>query len=519
MDTARIVVLVVLPVILLAMAFITYRSLTNVKNESNESGTQLIKFDVHNFNYVPYSTESEDVLFPVRTSSKTKWIRADNVFERFYVSPEVKLNFNKAFKRLESGSDFEHVEFVGPSFSKKKAMSYYSFKFDSIDADSDILLTVKWHKQEVLKAKKKTLMSQVTLEDVIDNTSRVKTLFAFNINEKDKVAGQRLIKITSQISSAKNIEYFISENISAIIFVFYYDELKDARKENAKFVEVFKSKGFEFGANHLFEGCGFITSTKFDNPLEAKNNIYKLEFLVNKSIETKNNFISGDDSINAKELENYVEAYEVFKKTVQDGNLEEEVKVVRSFKQNRIAVRYLFPKVPGVNAEILSKIEKNKNNKKILVDAFADKISRIDIDKNEKAKLIDVSFDWIVRNKDQDIQKKAIYVIRFMDRYKVEEVSKVLDELIEKGYFFAVRVYKYNEDIAIMLKEVNAQFVVIDKRFWEENSFIQSDNLIELMTIWDLSSRAKKRLIYNNPSKLIDVETAKKIGLKLYYED
>jgi len=111
------------------------------------------------------------------------------------------------------------------------------------------------------------------------------------------------------------------------------------------------------------------------------------------------------------------------------------------------------------------------------------------------------------------VYKRAIYVINY-NNYQDKNTYKIVREMTERGFVFAMRLKSFNENMTTKLKKAKPQFIVVDK----ELSNVQNpENYIQLLSIKKLADQMKVRVIYENPSNKVDSSMAKVLGIKYVY--
>ena len=491
--------------------FFIYGWYTNAKLQSvvPETTTFLFRFNPKDRKVMPYN------IIPERKNAfrglkPGHWGNVDLITNHFR-SSEAKKKIRLAFNDVEMGKKVGDFSFISTFSILKKGEYKFDWKIDQIANQDEYILRISWKKmypQETLADFKDNLIDKKTV--IENNLYKYKGFVAFNLYSETSTI--KLLDIINRIYQKQDIQYFIHGGF--VVVCFFEPSAKRMKKQIDAFVKRFKNHGFKMGANHLFDGSAFAASNNVDNPKHLSLMLQTLDFLINISIKIKRNFISYKENLNKEEFIKFSEASKSFRLAVRAGNIDSKVLSIRYWKSKKKSIDYIVPHVDGIHPNTLDEILINKNNKDMLIDAHAQLVAVEG--KYDKAVMVDVNSNWLIENRDQLAYKKSIYLINMIDD-NTTELQQIVNDLNEKGFVFAMRISKYTEEVITVVQRIHPDFLVIDSSFWNDNKLFDSGRLINLMSLKKVSDENNIKIIFEQPSDLIDDETAKKIGLKYFY--
>lgn len=504
---------VLVPTITLVIfSLFVYRWYVNTKIQTvvPETTTFIFKFDAKNRRVMAYNVIPDRKNIFKKLMNNT-WSPIESITNHFKTD-EAQKKMRKAFNNLDLGSKSESFDFISQFSLLKKGEYHVSFVIDSIKDDTNYIMRLSWrkiNKQKLFNAIDNKLDKQDVIADGIQN---YKGFVAFNVVSDSSVAQSKLIEFAHKIYSQNKIKYFISGGF--VVFVFFGANAKQTKKQLDSFIKAFKDVGFKIGANHLFDGSAFAASNKVNSTKNLNGVLQLLDFLINTSIKIGRNFISYKEGLNRQEFEKFSEASKSFRLATRAKNIQSKVIAIRYWRSKKKSIEFIIPTIEGIHQNTLNDILRNKNNKDMLIDAHATMIA---IDGHyDSAVMFDVNEHWLIENKDKIRYKKAIYLINASDNNS-SELQEVVEELNNRGFLFALRIIRYTEDVVTVVQRIKPNFLVIDSSFWNENKLFDSEKLINLMSLKKVSDEQKIKMIFEQPSDLIDEDTSRKIGLHYFY--
>lgn len=498
-------------IVFLIFGVFIYGWYTNAKLQSvvPETTTFLFKLNAVERKVTPYN------IIPERKNAfkglkPNKWSNIELITNHFR-APEAKKKIRTAFNELEAGKNIVPFSFVSPFSIMKKDKYKFDISIDKIEDANEYILKISWKKITSKLEETDYKNNLIEKKTVIENDFyKYKGFVGFNVNSD--VSKIKLLDFICRIYQRNQIQYFIHGGF--VVICFFDNSAKGIKRQIDAFVKRFKNYGFKMGANHLFEGSAFAVSNNVDSPKRLSLMLQTIDFLINISIDIKRNFISYKESLNKDEFIKFSEASKSFRLDVRARNIESKVISIRYWKSKKKSIDYIVPHVEGIHQNTLNQILINKNNKDMLVDAHAELVAIEG--KHDKAVMVDVNSNWLIEKKDKLEYKKSIYLINMIDD-NTSELQKIVTDLKSKGFVFAIRISSYNEEIITAVQRIEPDFLVIDSSFWNENKLFDSGKLINLMSLKKVSDENGIKIIFENPSDLIDDETAHKIGLRYFY--
>lgn len=503
------VVVPILVAVVLSWALYKYRQ-SELKKAVPKKNTQVFKFDLRTRRVLLMNALKVNVS-AFRELVPNEWDSVQIITSRF--SEDVQKQFMTAFDKLDKGAERVVFEFNTPSLFYKRHEAIYKVKFSKIEDGTGYYMSMTWDAFKPQKMRTLLQSNHIEKEDVAVSSSRWKGFVAFNVRGGEQYI-QRLIELVSHLYKVREIDYFISSGY--LIFVFYGDKASKVKSKINKFVRLFLGSGYRKGGGQLFEGSATFISASADNVKTINKIVQTLDYLISLSIESKTSFVTWNKDMSKEEFETFVEASKSFRLSVRSKDIVNSSQIVRNWKSNRKVVEYFYPEIVGINSKLMSRILRNKNHIDFLIDAHAD--ATILEHKLDKPGLVDVTPHWIFKNENNIKNKDIIYVVRADSHKEVPGLADVLTRLTAKGFIFAIKVYDYTEVMTTLIQAVRPQFIVVSKGVWNTEGLLDSEMLFKLMTIRKLSDQIKARIIYQEPSKLVDANTAEKIGLQFFYD-
>lgn len=457
--------------------------------------------------------------FIIRGFGRKKNPSLKQLSKSFISESNVEKQFRDVLNRIRKDPEkCQKIEFISgvPSQSNKHQ---YKFKisFSPFEETDDFIMTIAW-KIVIKERKKKNIeIKHVDKEYVVNKPEKIKGFIAFNLNHDILNATTKLINIFNFFMSKfskKGIVYF--KNNDTLIITFFGETTKSVTKKMRWFMDKVKVKAFGDGAKTLFSGSGYIALKDIDSNKELLKACRALDFFVILSIEEKRNFISNQDkSFDIENYKKYSAASKSFRAALRTGDLKTQLIPVKSRKTNKKVIEYAYPKINGLNDNMLRIMLTNRNNYIDLIDAHVKKIGI----KTEAGSpiLIDINSDWLITNYKKLKYKKAIYVIIIKQDTRYDVLEEVINWMGDNRFFFAIRIKNFTETIATLINQTCPQFILIDKSAWSKNGLANTKTFIDLLTIKKLADTGNIKIIYENPSKLVDKKMAEKINMNFYY--
>ena len=483
-------------------------------NDVSRKGINFFRLDVRNRKIQLIRNKSKSTIF--KGIKNGKWVLVKALLNHFFDKENVEKKFRELFLKLDKdqGVD-EKMEFISKVMLHSKKTPYLiTINFSPLEDDSNYIMQLSWQSVEE-KSEQQTEIDFSSKGDIINSPSPYKAFITFNLNQStyrpDNELAQLLIKYVN-----KDVTIVIHNDL--LIVVFFGKTIKRTRKHIEKFIYRTKTKAFKYGARTFFRGSAYTIKKDVNTNVKFLSVIKALNFFIALSIEKGIDFLTSDTEKKAYTQEDFTKfskSSKVFRASTKSGQLDTQYISVRSKKTNRKVIDFAFPNIKGISDKMFSTLLINRNNRNELINSHAKKVAiegRI-----KKPILLDVNSDWLIKNEKKIVFKKAIYVINLKEGTGQSEIIGVVQRLGERGFYFAIRIQNFSESKITYVKKIKPQFILIDKSVWGESELGDSQTMIWLMTIRKISKAENIKVIYENPSNVIDEVMAKKIGMNFVY--
>lgn len=514
MTHFQITVLIVLPstAAFLFFAFGLFLSKKFWTAETNTKGVRVFKLDAYTRKLMPIESPISQK-FIIKNIKEGHWTSLKDLYRHFDNPEVISKQFRDAINKIAADNITSSFEFESKIIMTTKKVPYkFSIMMSPINDESDYLLRIDWN---IIKDERKsnTHTPPVTKEFIIEDPSPVKGFVAFNLTTSIDDADKKLMNVFREATN-KDLTYF--KNNDVLVVTFFGQKTKQVNKQINSFINKVKGKAFNMGAKTFFNGSGYITLKEVDSSKNMKRVLRALDFFVILSIDLNQNFISNQtESYDPEEFKKYAKASQVFRTSVRTGDFETQYIPIKIKNSRKKVIDYAYPKITGLNEMMIEKLLTNRNNKIDLINAHSKKVGIKS--EADKPVLIDVNSDWLIENHKKVAYKKAIYVINIQQSTKYSVLRQVIEEMTEKGYYFAIRVQHFSELVTTLIKQTEPQFILVDQGVWGENGLANTQTYISLLTIKQIADASNIKVIYEQPSELIDEKMAEEIGMKFFY--
>lgn len=508
------VVLFLLVILFVTLIFLFYRRDQMVNKNIPPKSLAISRFDLNRRKYL-YEEKPNSQRKIFRSTQISSWTNFSNIVNEFDV--KIRRQFAEVLSKLEKGSEHESISFSVKGYHYHGRISDFYLSWDTIDGETDYFLTISYNVRPKEKPIRYGKVHKLTHEQILkqSNAKPFKGFIAFNVTGNFDNSVERILRMISIIWRANRINYFIKSGL-LVLLVTGPDNSKTAEKIE-KVTSVIRKKGYYRGIKKYFEGSASVISKKATSTKYLNQIIRTINFLINLSIYRKEEFLTQKEDLDRSEFSSYIEASKIFHKLIENKKIESKSVAVRNWQTNKKIVNYIYPTIPSLNSVTLSSILRNENNKKELVNKHAESVAFVK-PTNQAPALLDVYDYWFIENYSKIENTNIMYVIHF-NKYKPnKEFVKLFQSLNHKNIPHAVHINDYDESTASLIQTFKPRFLIIDKSAWSEEGLINSNTYMKLMTVSSLAKDNKIRLIYQDPSKIVDKETAEKIGLVYYYK-
>lgn len=514
MNIAIILISVLAPLIIVAIfgySVFNWRKNAIAKDKYQKGNTIVWKFDEKTRRFISYNILGEPVTNLKMIESGT-WVPVSYLTDNY---PEhVQKMFREAFDQLDRGVESTSFKFDEKSIVHKDHMTYIEFSWNKADDGTGYFMRAHWMARPIKKSHHIMHTNLLTKEQVAEHPSPWKGFIAFNIHNRGNYYSERLIEVIEKMFKFRSISFFYSAGY--LVFVVFESSASRAKKRVGRFNKLFLKAGYKKGGTQLFEGSAYLMSSKADTVKAVNKVMQTLDYLISISIETKTNFLTWNKDMDKNEFETFVDASKSFRQSVRTKTIESQVMTVKNWKTGRKTIEYRYPNLSSINQKLLSRILRNQNNTDYVINAHADANL---LEKNlDKPCLVDITIGWLLEHQNDLTNKNIIYVVRLDYNKDFELVQTTMKRLEDEGFVFALKIYAYSEAVTTLIQAVNPGFIVVSRTVWDEEGVLNSDRMFELMTINKLAHKYKIKMIYQQPSKIIDPHTAEKIGLQFYFD-
>lgn len=505
--------LFLLVLLLVVFIFLLYRRDQAVYKSIPLKSLTMSKFDLNRRKYLfeEKSNQHRKIFKPTQVSSWTNFADLVNQFD-----VKVRRRIAETLSKLEKGSEHESISFSIKNFHYHNRISDFELTWHKIDGETDYFLITSYNVRPKLKKTTYNRIHKLTNEQLLkqSNVKPYKGFIAFNIigNLEQSVAS--VLQMLAAIWKVKRINYFIKSGL-LIIVVAGKNNFRTSERI-AKVVSAIQKKGYFRGIKKYFRGSASVISQKTTSNKYINQIIQTINFLINLSIYKKEEFLTQRDDLDRDEFSSYMEASKIFYKLIANKKIVSKNAAVRNWKTNKKIVNYIYPSIPSLNSLTASSILRNENNKRLLVNKHAESVAFVKPEKQTPA-LLDVYDYWFIENYSKIQNRNIMYVIHF-NKYKPnKEFVDLFNTLNKKDIPYAVHVNDYDESTAYLIQTFKPRFLIQDSSAWNKEGLINSNTYMKLMTIASLAKENDIKIIYQDPSTIIDKETSEKIGLVYYY--
>ena len=520
MSAIELALVISIPTIITIITFFIVRNIFGLFKTSVDlkKDTRIFELDLyskkvkvvdkkHSFNYRDEEYNKHSIIRILR--KKDSWVPLKEVLSNLYLNPNTETMFIKAFDSLETTG--EKQEFT---FSHTIHKKFFSIKIELFEKENETghILIISYKQMFIPKDVNKKVRF-ITKKAVIENNSMYKGFIAFNLTELDSRGGSETINMFKAIWKGE-LEYFIHGKM--IVVAFMSNSFRKNNARIAKLIQNITKYAPKLGGHHFYDGTSFITLRDVNTIKNLNRALSALDFLIMISIAKKKPFVTNQSkTFDINEYKEYSKAFNSFKEAVKVGSYETELIPVKSMKSNRKIINIARPWIGGIDEKIFRSIIKNNNNKTLLKDGYSKFVS-VSASMKEPV-FFNVNATWLIDNIDQITDFKNIFTLNVNEATDQPELLEVVEKLRKKGAIFGLKIRDLEEWIIPYLEAVQPKFIIFAKNIWDDSSIIPAYSMVKLMKIKELSERYKTKIIYENPSNLLDEPTMDRIGLNYYY--
>lgn len=520
MTKVELILAISLPILIVAAAaFVVYVLLTLSNSSVDErKDTRIFDFDLyskkvkvadrkHSVSYRNEKHNKHGVIKVLR--KKDAWVPLKEVLGSLYLNKDTENKFIKAFDSMETTK--ESQEF---SFSHVISKKHYTINIQLYEKESKTghILIISY-KEIIAPVETNKRVKFTTKKQVISETFIYKGFVAFNLKHLDSKGGFETINMIKNIWHS-DLSYFIHNKM--LVVVFMSNSFKKNNKKIANLITCITQNAANFGGHLFYDGTSYITLKDVNTSQNLNRTLSALDFLIMLSIAKNKPFMTNQSkTFNIEEYKTYSKAFNKFKESIKLGEFETEYVPVKSMKTGRKVVNMVRPWVNGIEENVFRTIIKNNNNKLLLKDGFS-KFVAVDQGISEPV-FFNVNSSWLIDNAERIQETKSIFTLHLHENIDQPALLDAVKTLKSKGVIFAIKVNDLEEWIIPYIEYVEPKFIVLGKRIWNEDSVISSYSMIKLMKIKELTDKTKTKLIYENPSEVVDEQLRDKIDLNYYY--
>ena len=520
MSAIELALVISIPIIITIITFFIVRNIFGLFKTSVDlkKDTRIFELDLyskkvkvidkkHSFNYRDEEYNKHSVIRILR--KKDSWVPLKEVLSNLYLNPNTETMFIKAFDSLENTG--ERQEF---SFSHTINKKFFWIKIELFEKDNKTghILIISY-KQMLTPKDSNKKVKFITKKAVIENNSMYKGFVAFNLSELDSKGGSETINMLKMIWNGE-LQYFIHGKM--IVVAFMSNSFRRNNTKIAKLIQHITKYAPKLGGNHFYDGTSFITLRDVNTIKNLNRALSALDFLIMISIDKKRPFVTNQSkTFDINEYKEYSKAFNSFKEAVRVGSYETEMVPVKSMKINRKIINIARPWISGIDERIFKSIIKNGNNKTLLKDGYS-KFVAVNASLKEPV-FFNVNANWLIQHIDEITDVKNIFTLNVNEATDQTELLEVVEKLREKGAVFGLKIKDLEEWIIPYLEAVQPKFIIFAKNIWDDSAIIPAYSMIKLMKIKELSEKFKTKIIYENPSELLDEPSMERIGLNYYY--
>lgn len=505
--------LFLLILLLVIFIFLVYRRDQIIYKHIPLKSLTMTKFDLNRRKYL-FEEKSNQHRKIFKSTQVSSWTNFADLVNEFDI--KIRRQFAEVLSKLEKGSEHETISFGVKSFHYHNRISDFKFTWHKIDGETDYFLITQYNVRPKLRKLSYNRIYKLTNEQLLKQSGSklYKGFIAFNIIGNLEQSVGSILRMLSAIWKVKRINYFIKSGL-LIIVVSGKNNLRTSEKIE-KVAATIKKKGYFRGIKKYFHGSASVISQKTTSNKYINQIIQTINFLINLSIYKKEEFLTQSNDLDRDEFTSYIEASKIFYKLIANKKIKSKNVAVRNWQTNKKIVNYIYPSIPSLNSMTVSSILRNENNKRLLVNKHAESVAFVKPKKQTPA-LLDVYDYWFIENYSKILNTNIMYVIHF-NKYKPnKEFIDLFNTLNKKNIPYAVHVNDYDESTAYLIQTFKPRFLVQDNSAWNKEGLINSNTYMKLMTIASLARENDIKIIYQDPSTIIDKDTAEKIGLIYYY--
>ena len=441
-----------------------------------------------------------------------KWNKLSIITSNF--NQQFSMKLTEVLNDLDNGSEYEYFYFEDQSIYTKRKRARYFFTFSKIDDSTDYLVEIKFnHILDPKKDKVKNQIIKIEKNKIMNIKQPIKGFIAFNIVKK---TNEKILKFVSllKINNKKGNIYYLNHDSFLIILIANLKR-KQVEKSILKIKNNVLNTKFSSEIRYLYKGSSVAISSKANSVKRVNQILQTLNFLTIDSKKRNEEFLLLDENFNKNKFKTYNQALKIFNNSLKDKKFQIVVSSVRNIGNNNRMVDYVFPKIKNINENLFNWIISDLACKKDLTNAFAEKIL---IKTSRKPIMLDVNDGWIIDNLDRIKNKRALMVIKFNKINKTNEKINFIKSIHARELLVAFTISDYNENIVSILRKTKPRFILVDDIIWTSDKLLISNYFMKLMSLNDLTKKYKIKILYKNPSLILDKKTYRDIGLKYYFQ-
>ena len=504
--------------LVLSAGFSIYlRMIEDKEKRHSLKGTIIVKIDLFNRTFLiePLEFRNRKILQShriVKGINWKEWNKINLILDRF--GSRISKKIAEVFNKLERGSLNEYLKFKAPSFYTKNRNVQYDFHFSKIPDSNHFIVRINYNhimvnSQNIEDAK----IKEVTRLEIANNEKKIKGFVAFNINTSINHAITRFREIIQFRNQKKQIAYLRYNAI--LVFVIFANKNWQIQKAINKIKKQAESSSFFNELKYLYKGSAIAKTQKIHSVRYVNKMLQSLNFLAIYSMKKNIKFLSVNKEIDRKFFKTYNHALRIFESTISNKNFKLSYSSIRNIGNNKPIVDFLSPVVQNINSELFSWIISDMRNQTELQNSFAEKML---FKHQEKPIIVDVNDTWLFKNVERIKNTKALVAINFRNMAQRKTRVDLIRKVNHHNIAFALYIHSYNDNKASFLKLAKPRFVVVDDNIWTKNKLLSSDHFLNLISLNSLAKENKIKIIYKNPSLILDKKIYSDIGLKYYFQ-
>ena len=515
MSITGIVLIVVLPVLLLIgfsiYGIFSYKYITSYRMSHNGLGI---------YSYDPFTRKAKTIRSG--TSIKTlllnrkKPTKIERIIQELEGEEGVDIEklFRGALNKIANKDPSVSLKFRG-DFKKIKNKTnrfQFSVSFDLLEGTTDYIINIFW-KTAWERVEYDSHNNMLLKDELLTEGAAPQSFIAFNLRSSIANPGEQMLKLINA-SLNKSVNFIV--NNQTLIIVINAKTIEKVNKITDRFVSKLKNKGKKMGMLSIFNGSAHVSVTKMETNRDIIKLIRVLDFLIILSIDQSVNFISNrDKTFDIKKYQNFSKGQKMFRDSLKTDSIVSDISGIVKWGKKRKVIDFAYPSIKGMNKLMLNRLLANGNNLDDMIDAHSKSVGI----KNAitKPTMIDVNKDWLIRNKSKIVNKKIIYSIRIKNHLDYSEISDVIRELRAKGFIFSLNISLFLASTSILVSKVKPEFIVVSGDVWDDEMISTPALFASLLGLSQIAKEDGIKLIYENPSSIVDDVMAKKLGIEYFY--